>query len=103
MNVLLTIFSPLFLDLSLLSFSPSSLLHPPPSLPSAPPLPPPHRSSGHQQSVQLSEGGPPAAPGPGGQEAGPLPGVRSCRPGAAGLCVRTGGPLARLHLVNTLF
>lgn len=57
--------------------------------------------SGHQQSVQLPEGGPAAASGSGGQKAGPLPGVRGCGSGPAGLCVRAGGPLAGLHLVNT--
>lgn len=62
---------------------------------------PPSSPSGHQQSVQLSEGGPPAASGPGGQETGPLPGVRCSCPGPAGLRVWTRRSLARLHLVNS--
>lgn len=64
---------------------------------------PPSSPSGHQQSVQLSEGGPPAASGPGGQETGPLPGVRCCCAGPAGLRVWTGGSLACLHLVNCFY
>lgn len=64
---------------------------------------PPSSPSGHQQSVQLSKGGPPAASGPGGQETGPLPGVRCSCSGPAGLRVRTRRSLARLHLVNSFF
>lgn len=63
------------------------------------PSPPP----GYQQPVQLPEGGPPAASGPGGPETGPLPGVRRSCSGAAGVCVRTRRSLARLHLVYSLF
>lgn len=59
--------------------------------------PPP---SGHQQSVQLPEGGPSAASGPGGPETGPLPGVRRSCSGPACVCVRTRRSLARLHLVH---
>lgn len=56
-------------------------------------------SSGHQQSVQLPEGGPSAASGPGGPETGPLPGVWCSCSGPACVCVRTRRSLARLHLV----
>lgn len=83
----------------MISFSSSSLVtsiknsHPS-FLPLLPPPP------GHQQSVQLPEGGPPAASGPSGPETGPLPGVRSSCSGPAGLRLRTGGSLARLHLVK---
>ena len=64
------------------------------------PLPPSRPPSGHQQPVRLPEGGPPAASGPGGPEAGPLPGVRRGRAGPAGLRLRTRRSLARVHLVN---
>lgn len=59
--------------------------------------------SGHQQPLQFSEGCSSAASGSRGQETGPLPGVRSCSAGPAGVCLWAGGSLARLHLVNRVF
>lgn len=57
--------------------------------------------SGHQQPVQLAEGGPAAALGSGRPQTGSLHRVRGGRAGAAGVRFRTGRPLAGLHLVSS--
>lgn len=59
--------------------------------------------SGHQQPVQLAEGGPAAALGSGRPQTGSLHRVRGGRAGAAGVRFRTGRPLAGLHLVSPYF
>lgn len=59
--------------------------------------------SGHQQPVQLAEGGPAAPLGSSRPQTGSLHRVRGGRAGAAGVRFRTGCPLAGLHLVSYHF